>query len=201
MLTVNLLYDCMTVYKLKSKPREFKVLEHAPYKRALDSDDFKLLRRLRRAPVDSTSLRDVWVNEYATFTQHFKFAEAIPDISKWRTFLVLRENAYQVLRDVIDSDGEFLPITIDDESFTVFNVMSFGEEDKQKIKFEDIDGEQGLLEKLAFIESDLSNKYVFKSKGEGCTSIYCDDKLISLCEEHNLKGLSFDTNLLDVFED
>lgn len=61
----------MTVYKLKSKPREFKVLEHDPYKRALDSDDFKLLRRLRRAPVDSTSLRDVWVNEYATFTQHF----------------------------------------------------------------------------------------------------------------------------------
>ncbi|ELA8360659.1 TPA: hypothetical protein O4G41_002884 [Vibrio alginolyticus] len=191
----------MTVYKLKSKPREFKVLEHDPYKRALDSDDFKLLRRLRRAPVDSTSLRDVWVNEYATFTQHFKFAEAIPDISKWRTFLVLRENAYQVVRDVIDSDGEFLPITIDDESFTVFNVMSFGEEDKQKIKFEDIDGEQGLLEKLAFIESDLSNKYVFKSKDEGCTSIYCHDKLISLCEEHNLKGLSFDTNLLDVFED
>ena len=191
----------MTVYKLKNKPREFKVLEHDPYKRALDSDDFKLLRRLRRAPVDSTSLRDVWVNEYATFTQHFKSAEAIPDISKWRTFLVLRENAYQVVRDVIDSDGEFLPITIDDESFTVFNVMSFGEEDKQKIKFEDIDGEQGLLEKLAFIESDLSNKYVFKSKDEGCMSIYCDDKLISLCEEHNLKGLSFDTNLLDVFED
>ncbi|EGQ9110227.1 hypothetical protein ACUNB3_004305 [Vibrio alginolyticus] len=191
----------MTVYKLKNKPREFKVLEHDPYKRALDSDDLKLLRRLRRAPVDSTSLRDVWVNEYATFTQHFKSAEAIPDISKWRTFLVLRENAYQVVRDVIDSDGEFLPITIDDESFTVFNVMSFGEEDKQKIKFEDIDGEQGLLEKLAFIESDLSNKYVFKSKGEGCMSIYCDDKLISLCEEHNLKGLAFDTNLLDVFED
>ncbi|TOH25897.1 hypothetical protein CGI84_24565, partial [Vibrio parahaemolyticus] len=79
-------------------------------------------------------------------------------ISQWRTFLVLRENAYQVVRDVIDSDGEFLPITIDDEIFTVFNVMSFGEEDKQKIKFEDIGGEQGLLEKLAFIESDLSNK-------------------------------------------
>ncbi|MBM4877987.1 hypothetical protein HYO45_20740 [Vibrio parahaemolyticus] len=191
----------MTVYKLKNKPREFKVLEHDPYKRALDSDDLKLLRRLRRGPVDSTSLRDVWVNEYATFTQHFKSAEAIPDISQWRTFLVLRENAYQVVRDVIDSDGEFLPITIDDEIFTVFNVMSFGEEDKQKIKFEDIGGEQGLFEKLAFIESDLSNKYVFKSKDEGCMSIYCDDKLISLCEEHNLKGLSFDTNLLDVFED
>ncbi|MCG9622661.1 MULTISPECIES: hypothetical protein [Vibrio diabolicus subgroup] len=191
----------MTVYKLKNKPREFKVLEHDPYKRALDSDDLKLLRRLRRDPVDSTGLRDVWVNENTTFTQHFKSAEAIPDISKWRTFLVLRENAYQVVRDVIDSDGEFLPITIDDESFTMFNVMSFGEEDKQKIKCEDIDGEQGLLEKLVFIESDLSNKYVFKSKVEGCMSIYCDDKLISLCGEHSLKGLSFDTNLLDVFED
>ncbi|EGR2229756.1 hypothetical protein AB0533_004577 [Vibrio parahaemolyticus] len=191
----------MTVYKLKNKPREFKVLEHDPYKRALDSDDLKLLRRLRRDPVESSGLKDVWVNEQATFTQHFSSAEAIPDISKWRTFLVLRENAYQALRDEIESDGEFLPITIDGELFTVFNVMSFGEEDKKNIKFEDIDGEQGLLAELAFIESDLLNKYVFKSKDEGCMSIYCDDKLISLCEEHNLKGLSFDTNLLDVFED
>lgn len=190
----------MTVYKLKNKPREFKVLEHDPYKRALDSDDLMLLRRLRRDPLESTGLKDIWVNEHATFTKHFKSAEAIPDISKWRTFLVLRENAYLALLGVLNSDGEFLPITIDDESFTVFNVMSFGTEDKKKIKFEDIDGEQELLKKLAFIESDLLNKYVFKSKGEGCMSIYCDDKLILLCEEHNLKGLSFDTNLLDAFE-
>ncbi|MFN1617632.1 hypothetical protein [Vibrio rotiferianus] len=191
----------MTVYKLKNRPREYKVLEHDPYKRALDKGDVPLLRRLRRDPVESKGLQDIWVEEDTVFTQHFKSADKVPDISKWRTFLVLRDKAYQQLKAELQCDGEFLPIIIDGEKFQLLNVLSFGAEDKEQITFEVIDGEQGLLEKLVFDESSIANKYVFKSLDEGCMSLYCDDKLIELCSRYGLTGLRFDTDLLDVFED
>ncbi len=77
--------------------------------------------------------------------------------------------------------------------------MSFGTEDESKIKHEVLDGvEIGLLS-LAFDESSVTDKLVFKSLKQGCTLLYCDDKLKKLCHDNHLRGVEFDLDLLDVF--
>lgn len=190
----------MSIYQIRNINRHFKVLEHDPFQRAIDAGDDALLDRLFNEPVEAKGLADVWVEESVEFTAHYKTSVKIPDISVWGSFLTLTPRAVEVLKPYIDSDGEFLPIVIDGEKFQVFNVMSFGEEDKANTKHEYIDGHPVGLEILKFVESSVADKYVFKSLMQGCNLLYCDDKLKNLCNEHDLRGVEFDLDLLDVFD-
>ncbi|EMI4223258.1 hypothetical protein V6439_002372 [Vibrio parahaemolyticus] len=190
----------MSIYQIRNINRHYKVLEHDPFQRAVDAGDDVLLDRLFNEPVEAKGLADIWVEECVEFTAHYKTSVKTPDISVWGSFLVLTPRAVEVLRPYIDSDGEFLPIVIDSEKFHVFNVMSFGEEDKVKTKHEYIDGHPAGLEALQFVEPSVADKYVFKSVMQGCNLLYCDEKLKTLCYEHDLRGVDFDLDLLDVFD-
>ncbi|MBT0003194.1 hypothetical protein ACRTDN_00185 [Vibrio alginolyticus] len=190
----------MSIYQIRNLNRYFKVLEHDPFQRAMAAGDGVLLDRLFNEPVRALGLADVWVEESVKFTAHYKTSVKIPDISVWGSWLVLTPRAVEVLRPYIETDGEFLPIVIDGEKFQVFNVMSFGEEDKEHTKHEYIDGHPAGLEMLKFVESSVTDKYVFKSFMQGCNLLYCDDKLKNLCNEHDLRGVEFDLDLLDVFD-
>ncbi len=190
----------MSIYQVRNLNRYFKVLEHDPYQRAIDAGDDDLLNRLFNEPVRAEGLSDVWVEESVQFTAHYKTSEKKPDISVWGTCLVLTLRAAEVLKPYIETDGEFLPIVIDGEKFQVFNVMSFGEEDQENTKHEYIDEHPVGLKSLKFIELSVADKYVFKSLMEGCALLYCDDKLKNLCNEHDLRGVEFDLDLLDVFD-
>lgn len=190
----------MSIYQVRNIQRYYKVLEHDPYQRAIDAGDDALLDRLFNEPVTSKGLADVWLEESVQFTAHYDTSVNTPDISVWGSFLVMTQRAVEVLKPFIGSDGEFLPILIDGERFQVFNVMSFGEEDKANTKHEYIDGHPAGLEELKFVESSIADKYVFKSLLQGCNLLYCDEKLKSLCNENDLRGVDFDLDLLDVFE-
>lgn len=190
----------MSVYQIRNLTRRFKVLEHDPYQRAIEQGDDVLLKRLHREPVESNGLQDIWKIEEADFTSYYATAQEIPDISVWRTFLVVSSKAKVALEPYIAHEGEFLPIIIDSQPFDVFNVMSFGKEDPTGTEAEYIDGYKTGILSLAFDESDVKSKYVFKSKEEGCTLLYCDDKLKKLCIDNNLKGVEFDLDLLDSFD-
>ncbi|EIO4079098.1 hypothetical protein D8T49_22555 [Vibrio vulnificus] len=190
----------MSIYQVRNIQRYYKVLEHDPYQRAIDAGDDVLLDRLFNEPVTSKGLADVWLEESVQFTAHYDTSLKTPDLSVWGAFLVMTQRAAEVLRPFIGSDGEFLPILIDGERFQVFNVMSFGEEDKANTKHEYIDGHPAGLEELKFVESSIADKYVFKSLLQGCNLLYCDEKLKSLCNENDLRGVDFDLDLLDIFE-
>ncbi|CCN80959.1 conserved hypothetical protein [Vibrio nigripulchritudo SFn27] len=190
----------MSIYQIRNINRHFKVLEHDPFQRAIDVGDDALLDRLYNEPLASKGLSDVWVEESVKFTAHYNTSTKTPDISVWGSFLVLTQRAVEALTPYIGSDGEFLPIVIDDEKFQVFNVMSFGEEDKVSTKHEYIDGYPTGLESLKFIESSVTDKWVFKSLMQGCNLLYCDKKLKALCDKNDLRGVYFDLDLLDVFE-
>lgn len=190
----------MSIYQVRNIQRYYKVLEHDPYQRAIDAGDDALLDRLFNEPVTSKGLADVWLEESVQFTAHYDTSVNTPDISVWGSFLVMTQRAVEVLKPFIGSDGEFLPILIDGEKFQVFNVMSFGEEDKANTKHEYIDGHPAGLEELKFVESSIADKYVFKSLLQGCNLLYCDEKLKSLCNENDLRGVDFDLDLLDIFE-
>ncbi|MDW1664891.1 hypothetical protein R7F06_18000 [Vibrio sp. Vb2656] len=190
----------MSIYQVRNLNRYFKVLEHDPFQRAIDAGDDALLDRLFNEPVRAQGLADVWVEESVEFTAHYKTSVKTPDISVWGASLVLTPRAVEVLKPYIESDGEFLPIVIDGEKFQVFNVMSFGEEDKEHTKHEYIDEHPVGLVSLKFVESSVADKYVFKSLMEGCELLYCDDKLKNLCNEHDLRGVEFDLDLLDIFD-
>ncbi len=190
----------MSIYQLRNIHRHFKVLEHDPFQRAIDAGDDVLLDRLFNEPIASKGLADVWVEESVHFTAHYDTSVKIPDISVWGSFLVITQRAVEVLKPYIGSDGEFLPIVIDGEKFQVFNVMSFGEEDKANTKHEYIDGYPAGLETLKFVESSLADKYVFKSTMQGGNLLYCDEKLKTLCYDNDLRGVDFDLDLLDVFD-
>lgn len=143
----------MSIYQVRNIQRYYKVLEHDPYQRAIDAGDDALLDRLFNEPVTSKGLADVWLEESVQFTAHYDTSVNTPDISVWGSFLVMTQRAVEVLKPFIGSDGEFLPILIDGERFQVFNVMSFGEEDKANTKHEYIDGHPAGLEELKFVES------------------------------------------------
>nr|WP_086938773.1 hypothetical protein [Thaumasiovibrio occultus] len=189
----------MPVFQMRNQPYKFKCLEFNVYQRALDANDMALLQRYRREPVLSQGLSDIWVNEPTSFTQHFKSATLTPDISVWRHCLVLNERAYQALHSTLAADGEFLPLTIDGSEYHLFNVFTFGKEDPAQTKPEIFEGmEIGILS-LGFLEDELSDKTVFKSKKEGCLLLYCTEDFKTLVESHQLSGIHFDPDLLAIF--
>nr|WP_086938772.1 hypothetical protein [Thaumasiovibrio occultus] len=189
----------MPVFQMRNQPYQFKCLEYDVYQRALDAGDEELLKRFLYEPLDSKGLSDIWVNESTTFTQHFKSATRTPDVSVWSNCLVLNSHAYQVLHRTIAADGEFLPLTIDGDDYFIFNVLTFGKEDPAQTEPEIFQGlELGILS-LGFIEDDLTNKSVFKSEKQGCSLLYCTDVLKDLIEHHQLSGIHFDQDLLEIF--
>ena len=52
---------------------------------------------------------------------------------------------------------------------------------------------------LFFDEVDIANKAIFKSKLQHAMSYYCTEKTKLLIEQHQLKGLRFDADLIDPF--
>ncbi|SEA68507.1 hypothetical protein [Alkalimonas amylolytica] len=114
--------------------------------------------------------------------------------------------AYQLAYDALAADlkheGEFLPITVDGQSTYLFNCQSFAAEDRSLTERNYLDGEPDGVRSLVFDNADIANnnRCVFRSKLQGCTALYASEKFRLLCEKHNLGGLKFETDLLDIFE-
>lgn len=64
------------------------------------------------------------------------------------------------------------------------------------MKYED--GFPSGLQSLVFDENDVVGKAIFKSALEGCDALFVTDVFKSICDEGDLTGVWFDTELLNI---
>jgi len=127
-------------------------------------------------------------------------ASQIPDVSIWiDASLVLSPKAYRMLHEPLQSSGEFLPVIVEGQTYYIFNCLTLGDEDKGNCKFEYIDDMPMGLETLRFQESS-SNLLIFKSTLQSCLTLFCGNKFKDVIESFELTGISFDENLIEIFE-
>lgn len=191
------------VYQLKHIPQTYKALQLDVMTIAEKLGDYGLITTLMNAPLTGESLAGKWKSIETSLQSLSASGNNTPDISLWDSQgLYLSAKAYDALADALKDDGEFLSIVVDGEPAYLFNCRVFGQEDLSLTERKYLDGEPDGVASLVFDEAELgkSNRHVFRSKLQGCTALYASDKFKQLCEAHNLNGVRFDTDLLNIFD-
>ncbi|WP_444918167.1 hypothetical protein [Microbulbifer sp. JMSA003] len=146
---------------------------------------------------DNISLKDYWVDIGAKFVDVGLNNNANPDITTWNgTNLVLSPHAYDKLKNHLSSLGEFLPLTINNQTYFVFNCLNTVQADKSISEADIVDNLWMGVKSIGFDERSVKDNLIFKSKFDRCSALYCGDKFKSLVEELGLKGLIFNKDLL-----
>ena len=109
-----------------------------------------------------------------------KSDKPLPDIA-WIGMLTFafRADVAEELLDILESSGELLPFTLNDEQWYVYNVLSNSTDavDVENSQYEIDDGETRFgLKKPKFIEKNLPRTSLFKIKEDNFSNIYCIDK-------------------------
>lgn len=191
------------VYQLKHVPKTYKALQLDVMTIAEKLGDYGLITTLMNAPLTGESLAGKWKSIETSLQSLSASGNNTPDISLWDSQgLYLSAKAYDALADALKDDGEFLSIVVDGEPAYLFNCRVFGQEDLSLTERKYLDGEPDGVASLVFDKAELgkSNRHVFRSKLQGCTALYASDKFKQLCEAHNLNGVRFDTDLLNIFD-
>jgi len=123
----------------------------------------------------------------------------IPDISVHHGRIFLSIAAYDVLKNILANDGEFLPVRVSGADAYFFNPLR---------KAEDVDGlneklsiknEWGDIENTAFHEDRIHKFMIFKSEFDHWYSAYCREAVKDAVEGAGLKGVFFTSNLGNPF--
>lgn len=123
----------------------------------------------------------------------------IPDISVHYGRLYLSPKAYEVLKDRLKDDGEFLPIQVDSEQAYFFNPLKKAESVNGLNEKLSIKNEWGEIENLAFYEEKVKDFAIFKSDFDQYIYAFCHDDFKAIIQQHNLKGISFSVDLGNPF--
>jgi len=141
---------------------------------------------------------DSWVAPKASFYASDNYTgkdESIPDLTTWALGnLVLSPNAYEALKDILSSSGEFLPLLVGDDTFYMFNTLYVIPESyidtSNAIDVVNSGVHMG-QENVRFNESELKSKCVFKSPTNKLTYSFATKKFKSEYDKHKFTGLKF----------
>ncbi|BCL71827.1 hypothetical protein TUMSATVNIG1_37940 [Vibrio nigripulchritudo] len=188
----------MSVYQLKADHENYNLFELDMMQLASQLGDENLVDFLLDLPDTQESLKTVWKNVSSEFESDL--SKPFPDITTWDiNFLLLNEKAYDVTKELLENVGEFLPILVNGSSHFVFHCQSFGLEDPSKTEMKYEDGYPSGLKTLEFHEPDVRFKAVFKSKLQGASKLFANEHLKQLCDNNELRGLRFDSDLINPF--
>ncbi|WP_288129858.1 hypothetical protein [Microbulbifer sp.] len=141
-------------------------------------------------------IAELWGEIATAFQPSPAFPEAIkvPAISVWTgPNLVFSERAYAVFRLMLADYGEFLPIKVSGFTYYLFNNLTDLNPDLSKSFYSNPDIQTvGALE----FSNGANQKLLFRSRWEGCTASFCNQKFKDLCEEFELEGLNFSSELI-----
>ncbi len=123
----------------------------------------------------------------------------IPDLITDYGKLFLSEKAYQALRPLLSSHGEFLPITYENGKGYLFNPLRIADDvDGLNTKLS-IKNEYDEMESLFFHEQVVAGFPVFKTTFDGFMGIYCHDNFKSIVDKEHLTGVTFGIDLSHIF--
>ncbi|MCL6272212.1 hypothetical protein M3P05_20020 [Sansalvadorimonas sp. 2012CJ34-2] len=191
----------MTIYSIKNDGYEYQEL-CLPITALMDAaPDSVPSRDVMKFHARNLAMRSWWKPLNVNFAPVQDKPDApLPDVCVWRgSTLVLSEKAYQVLSSILEPFGELLPVTQNSENYYLFNCLTLGLADELNSEQDIQSGVYMGVKRLAFNTVDVEGKSVFKTKFNRCMSLFCDDALPTLVEEHHLKGLIFSTDLASEF--
>lgn len=123
----------------------------------------------------------------------------LPDIIIRNGRLFLNEKAYDALKGILESDGEFLPVTYGSDTGYLFNILSLADDVDGLDKKLSTKDEFGDLQSLAFHENKVKGFNVFRTAFDNYMGAYCSEAFIDAIEKADLKGLIFSPDLGNIF--
>lgn len=145
-------------------------------------------------------LQPYWKKFQGTFKKVRTGATQIPDITCWRgATLVLSEKAHNKLAETLTPYGEFLPITCNDAPYYIFNCLELAILDAAKNASDSSNNDETQSEEIAFNNSSIQGKSVFKSLEQGCTAVFCNDDFKNKVANEHLTGIKFSVDLTEIF--
>ena len=119
----------------------------------------------------------------------------IPEIAEHQGRLFLSQKAYEILRDLLEKDGEFLPVEYENGQGFIFNPLSLAEavdgiDNKLSVK-----NEWGEVENIAFHNDKVKNLQIFKSNFDAHYNVFCQESVKNAVEKSGLKGVIFTPDL------
>ncbi|AZN33976.1 hypothetical protein [Pseudoalteromonas sp. Xi13] len=194
----------MTVYQIKNEAYTYDVIDFniVELSKILSKhSDLELdtvLKMFMSASLNNIEFSHLWP-EGLNFDYFGKAKKQDYDISLLGKFLIMKMPVYELLKERLASFGEFLPVKAEGNNMMLFNLLTFGKEQKDMCLTKYEDGFEDGLELLSFEQDDIQSKLLFKSKLEGAQKVYCTDEFKNIIHSNNLKGLVFDEDLLDPF--
>lgn len=189
------------IYRIKDDNRNYLIAGIGAEALLSVYDSYRAVKQLLAQANTNESLKSVW----KPFSFPMRDATnsdkglPLPDVVLWPCGLVLSHRAYDCLAQHLEPFGEFHEATADGQPVALFSCLTFGQEDMTQTIIDYHNGKAIGLEHLVFDDADVENKLVFKSKRQYGSVLYCGEKFKALCEQHDLKGLRFDADLMNVF--
>lgn len=144
------------------------------------------------------SYRDQWKTMVIEFYDDDSGAEAVPDISMRVGKLFLSNKAYEVLKNLFDSYGEFLPVIYDGGSGYIFNCLELAEQ--HKAVNNQLSMHDPLNDKfsIVFDENKLSGIDVFRCEID-LDAFFVSEKIKKIIEDEQLAGITFTADISHPF--
>lgn len=129
-----------------------------------------------------------------------KSSDPVPDVSRWiGATLVLSPRAYSTVVELLNPYGEFLPIQVNNDTFHIFNCLTFGKVDESRSTKTYFKGVVSEIKKIVFDSNEVSDKAAFKTDYNNCIDIYCNDQLKTAIEKSGLTGVIFSDDFAPEF--
>lgn len=124
----------------------------------------------------------------------------VPDLATLQGRLFINARAYEVLEPHIAKDGEFLPVTYEQEGDAyVYTPLRVAEDVKALDTTLSKKNEWGDVEHLAFHEDKVNNWALFRTEYNRYGHIYCHEVIKTIIEQAGLTGLYFSNDLANIF--
>jgi len=127
------------------------------------------------------------------------YGSSIPDIAEDHGRLFLSVKAFDLLKELLQNDGEFLPVIYEKGEAYIFNPIHTAENvDGLDMKLS-VKNEWGDIENIAFHEDRVKGFVIFKTEYDNYMSSYCQASLKEAVENSDLKGVFFTPDLGNPF--
>ena len=123
----------------------------------------------------------------------------MPDITSRNGRLFLNQSAFNVLRDIIETHGEFLPITHQEGDGYLFNILEDAKTNNALDTKLSTRNEYGDVQSIVFHENKLGGASVVRTEFDSFQGVYCSEEFKSAVENADLKGITFSTDLGNIY--
>lgn len=185
------------IYKLCSDRKSYMSFHISPDEIEAKLGDYFLL--------DEPLWKPFWKSIEARFQDDSDKKNVItpPDITLWYTSnnLALNQKAYDSVGDLLESYGEWLPVTCAGNSYWLLHTTKKTDMSAVDLKNSERTIDEGEfidLKKLRFDEREVEDLFIFQTPYSGYRNLYCSDTFRVLIEKAGLKGLVFSENLVSI---